>query len=69
MLTMSIPDEVAQYAEGHRITAYLPLGEVKEKGKDTVETQLAVDHLQRRPAPLRIRQLPRLRLEHQAPSL
>ena len=34
MLTMSIPDEVAQYAEGHRITAYLPLGEVKEKGRD-----------------------------------
>ena len=33
MLIMSIPDEVAQYAEGHRITAYLPLGEVKEKGK------------------------------------
>ncbi len=31
MLTMSIPDEVAQYAEGHRITAYLPLGEVKDK--------------------------------------
>jgi hypothetical protein len=31
MLTMSIPDEVAQYAEGHRITAYLPLGEVQDK--------------------------------------
>jgi hypothetical protein len=31
MLTMSIPDEVAQYAEGHRITAYLPLGDVKDK--------------------------------------
>jgi hypothetical protein len=31
LLTMSIPDEVAQYAEGHRITAYLPLGEVKDK--------------------------------------
>jgi hypothetical protein len=31
MLTMSIPDEVAQYAEGHRITAYLPLGEIKDK--------------------------------------
>jgi len=31
MLTMSIPDEVAQYAEGHRITAYLALGEVKDK--------------------------------------
>jgi hypothetical protein len=31
MLTMSIPDEVAQYAEGHRITSYLPLGEVKDK--------------------------------------
>ncbi len=34
MLMMSIPDEVAQYAEGHRITAYLPLGEVKDKEKD-----------------------------------
>jgi hypothetical protein len=34
MLTMSIPDEVAQYAEGHRITAYLPLGEVQEKDRD-----------------------------------
>jgi SH3-like domain-containing protein len=34
MLTMSIPDEVAQYAEGHRITAYLAVGEVTEKGKD-----------------------------------
>lgn len=33
MLTMSIPDEVAQYAEGHRITAYLALGEVKDKEK------------------------------------
>jgi hypothetical protein len=31
MLTMSIPDEVAQYAEGHRITAYLALGEVTDK--------------------------------------
>jgi len=34
MLTMSIPDEVAQYAEGHRITAYLAVGEVTERGKD-----------------------------------
>src|SRR5262249_13087240 len=24
-------DEVAQYAEGHRITSYLPLGDVKDK--------------------------------------
>jgi hypothetical protein len=31
MLNMSIPDEVAQYAEGHRITAYLPLGEIQDK--------------------------------------
>ncbi len=31
MLTMAIPDEVAQYAEGHRITSYLSLGEVKDK--------------------------------------
>ncbi|HLH41927.1 MAG TPA: SH3 domain-containing protein [Bryobacteraceae bacterium] len=30
MLVMAIPDEVAQYAEGHRITAYLPLGEVTD---------------------------------------
>jgi hypothetical protein len=33
MLVMKIPDEVAQYAEGHRITAYLPLGEVKDPGE------------------------------------
>jgi hypothetical protein len=29
-LFMSIPDEVAQYAEGHRIMAYFPLGEVQD---------------------------------------
>ena len=33
MLTMAIPDEVAQYAEGRRITAYLPLGDVKDEGQ------------------------------------
>jgi hypothetical protein len=31
MLTMAIPDEVAQYAEGRRITSYLPLGDVKDE--------------------------------------
>jgi SH3-like domain-containing protein len=36
MLQMSIPDEVAQYAEGHRITAYLALGEVKDKDNDAI---------------------------------
>jgi len=30
MLVMSIPDEVAQYAEGHHITAYVPLGDVND---------------------------------------
>ena len=30
MLYMAIPDEVAQYAEGKRITAYLALGDVKD---------------------------------------
>jgi hypothetical protein len=30
MLFMAIPDEVAQYAEGHRITSYLSLGEVRD---------------------------------------
>jgi hypothetical protein len=34
MLTMSIPDEVAQHAEGNRITAYVALGEVKDKSKN-----------------------------------
>ena len=29
-LFMSIPDEVAQYAEGHRIMSYFALGEVKD---------------------------------------
>jgi hypothetical protein len=30
MLNMAIPDEVAQYAEGHRITSYFALGHSKE---------------------------------------
>ncbi|MBS1857776.1 MAG: hypothetical protein JST11_20570 [Acidobacteria bacterium] len=30
MLTMAIPDEVAQYAEGHRIVSYFPLGEISD---------------------------------------
>lgn len=29
-LTMTIPDDVARYAEGHRITSWFPLGEVKD---------------------------------------
>jgi len=29
-LFMAIPDEVAQYAEGHRIVSYFPLGEVRD---------------------------------------
>jgi hypothetical protein len=33
-ISMSIPDEVAQYAEGHVITGYLPLGKVGATGKD-----------------------------------
>jgi hypothetical protein len=32
-LIMSIPDEVAQYAEGHRITSYFSLGEVAYRGE------------------------------------
>ncbi len=31
MLTMAIPDEVAQYAEGHRITSYFPMGKVQDE--------------------------------------
>ena len=34
MLIMAIPDEVAQYAEGHRITAYLALGEVLDRERN-----------------------------------
>lgn len=30
MLTMSIPDDVAQYAEGHRITSYFALADVQD---------------------------------------
>jgi len=30
MLRMEIPDEVAQYSEGHRITSYFSMGEVKD---------------------------------------
>ena len=35
MLNMAIPDEVAQYAEGHRITSYFSLGQVQDG--DTVK--------------------------------
>jgi hypothetical protein len=35
-LYMAIPDEVAQYAEGHRITSYFPLGKVHDE--DRVKT-------------------------------
>lgn len=38
-LTMAIPDEVAQYAEGHRITSYFSLGEVRD-GELTKNTWL-----------------------------
>ena len=33
MLVMDVPEEVAQYAEGHRVTAYLPVGDVQDKVK------------------------------------
>jgi hypothetical protein len=33
MVSMSVPDDVAQYAEGHRITAYASLGDVPDKSK------------------------------------
>ena len=32
-LFMAVPDEVAQYAEGHRITSYFAVGEVTDDGK------------------------------------
>ena len=34
MLSMAIPDEVAQYAEGHRITSYFALGQTKDEDSD-----------------------------------
>jgi len=33
MLVMSIPDEVAQYSEGHRIAAYFPMDQVRDGDK------------------------------------
>lgn len=33
LLFMAIPDEVAQYAEGRRITSYFPLGELRDGGE------------------------------------
>jgi len=33
MLVMAIPDDVAQYAEGHRITSYFSLGRVTDGGE------------------------------------
>jgi SH3-like domain-containing protein len=34
MLMMSIPDEVAQYAEGHHITSYMALGSVLDASRE-----------------------------------
>jgi len=42
-LVMAIPDEVAQYAEGHRIVSYFPLGDVDDgdqKKKDWLWTTI-----------------------------
>ena len=39
LIAMAIPDEVAQYAEGHRIVAYFPLGSVQD-GKQIKTTWL-----------------------------
>jgi len=33
MLNLAIPDEVAQYAEGHRITSYFAMGNVQDEGQ------------------------------------
>jgi hypothetical protein len=33
LVVLAIPDEVAQYAEGKRIVAYMPLGQVEGEGK------------------------------------
>ncbi len=33
MLNMAIPDEVAQYAEGHRITSYFAMGDVQDESQ------------------------------------
>lgn len=33
MVNMAIPDDVAQYAEGHRITSYFSLGDVQDEGQ------------------------------------
>src|SRR5688572_187170 len=37
MLIMAIPDEVAQYAEGHHITAYFSLGSVQDVARGQVK--------------------------------
>jgi hypothetical protein len=47
---MAIPDEVAQYAEGHRITSYFRVGSVSDEGEQkpiwlwTTSTGLGEDH-------------------------
>jgi hypothetical protein len=47
---MAIPDEVAQYAEGHRITSYFQLGKVEDGGEQkpiwlwTTSSGLGEDH-------------------------
>lgn len=50
MLVMAIPDEVAQYSEGHRIAAYFAMAEVRDSGRVkydwlwTTQSQTAVPY-------------------------
>ena len=67
LLSMAIPDEVAQYAEGKRIVSYFPLGE--HRGWRPEEEDLALDHDHRQPGALGFRQLPRVHLEPAPPPL
>jgi uncharacterized protein YgiM (DUF1202 family) len=47
---LEIPDEVAQYAEGHRITSYFSIGKMKDQGEEkdiwlwTTSEKLGEDH-------------------------
>ena len=43
---MAIPDEVAQYAEGHRIVSYFSLGSIQDGERE--EEHVALDHHRRR---------------------
>ena len=64
MLVMAIPDEVAQYSEGARITSYFMLGDVEDEG--VTEHHWLWTTFRAKTASVRLPELPRFYIRREA---